>query len=115
MNKECMLQLADYLDALPEEKFDMDNWCGTACCIAGHAQKLFKARHRPSDPQTFPSDGWLGGASLFSGVAWPAMRALGLSEAEAETLFLGDWFDGIDKITKAEAVAHLRSLVAGEQ
>jgi hypothetical protein len=42
MNKEKLLELADYLDALPPERFDHGTWashdneCGTAACIAGH-------------------------------------------------------------------------------
>ena len=70
MNKERMLQLADYIENLPSNKFDMNYWisyktknelgawvlfkgryeldetfmdpldCGTACCIAGWATAI---------------------------------------------------------------------------
>jgi hypothetical protein len=42
MNKERLEQLAAHIEALPPEKFDMSKWCGTPCCIGGHAEKLFK-------------------------------------------------------------------------
>ena len=57
MNKERMLQLADFLENLPEEKFNMETWaysssgktgefvdpnnCNTTCCIAGWTVALF--------------------------------------------------------------------------
>lgn len=44
MNKKRLLKLADYLDTVRLEKFDMNNWgikeefsCGTAACALGHA------------------------------------------------------------------------------
>lgn len=44
MNKERLRKLAQRLDKTPREKFDMRTWCGTKCCIAGHA--LIMARQR---------------------------------------------------------------------
>lgn len=44
MNRERLLRLADHLDTLPAESFDMGHWgvlnprgCGTVCCALGHA------------------------------------------------------------------------------
>ncbi len=38
MNKEAIIKHAEFLEALPREKFDMDTWadsCGTVACIGG--------------------------------------------------------------------------------
>lgn len=35
LNTQEILALADHIEALPPEKFDMNRWCGTAACIAG--------------------------------------------------------------------------------
>ena len=45
MNQERMLRLADHLDAIPKDQFDMCHFCGTACCLAGHAVILFVGRN----------------------------------------------------------------------
>jgi hypothetical protein len=39
MNIDLMLKVADYIEANPDE-YDQRNWCGTECCIAGHAVAL---------------------------------------------------------------------------
>lgn len=106
MNKERVLQLADYIEALPEEKFDMAIWCGTACCMAGHAKRLFKARPRSTD-ELHGEERDVSGRVFF-----PAQRALGLSVEDADILFLGMWSKNGVCASKSEAVAHLRSLAA---
>lgn len=38
MNKERLLKLADFLDTVPAEKFDLRTWqCGTTACAVGWA------------------------------------------------------------------------------
>jgi hypothetical protein len=39
MNVELMLQVADAIEAHPET-YNQREWCGTTCCIAGHALAL---------------------------------------------------------------------------
>ena len=39
MNKEPAYRALDYIKSHPE-KWDQDNYCGTACCIAGHVVLL---------------------------------------------------------------------------
>jgi hypothetical protein len=39
MNVELMLQVADVIEAHPEI-YNQREWCGTTCCIAGHALAL---------------------------------------------------------------------------
>jgi len=41
-------RLIDHLRDLPLERFDMSEWCGTACCIAGHAYELGIIQVNPS-------------------------------------------------------------------
>tara|TARA_R110002153_G_scaffold274298_2_gene448221 strand:- start:36546 stop:36908 length:363 start_codon:yes stop_codon:yes gene_type:complete len=41
MNPKRILQLADYLEALPEDEFNMRRWvCGTTACIGGHCERM---------------------------------------------------------------------------
>lgn len=62
MNKERLELLADHLEKLPREKFDMQEWCGTACCIAGHAVALahIAVVHPESSQTAYAAQEWLG-------------------------------------------------------
>jgi hypothetical protein len=40
MNLKPLLEVADRIEKHPET-FDMANWCGTACCVAGHLVQAF--------------------------------------------------------------------------
>lgn len=51
MNKDRLLKLADFLDTVPDDRFDMHTWasggfepeaCGTVACAAGWACTIFK-------------------------------------------------------------------------
>ena len=44
MNKERLRKLAQHLDKMAPEKFDMGTWCGMPCCIGAHAQRLFRLK-----------------------------------------------------------------------
>ena len=49
------LELADFIEKQPDEKFDMSDWgkpwCGTPGCIAGYAAALWpEFRHAPHYP-----------------------------------------------------------------
>jgi len=44
-------KLAEYLDKVPQDKFDMSEWyvetpCGTKACVLGHASVLFPSRFK---------------------------------------------------------------------
>ena len=102
MNKERLEQLADHLEKLPPEKFSMDLWCGTTCCIAGHTNLLFNADHDFSD--------------LPSSAASLAQEALGIDHDQGAWLFWAEW-EGVRDLTeipKADAVAAVRHLASGE-
>lgn len=60
MNKERLELLADHIEKLPPEKFDMWQWCGTACCVAGHAISLAGIRPRHKDETPGLAQKWLG-------------------------------------------------------
>jgi len=41
VNTQRILELADYIQAQPEENFDMGHWrCGTVACIGGHCEVM---------------------------------------------------------------------------
>jgi hypothetical protein len=44
MNVEMMLKVADYIEQHPEQ-YNQSEWCGTECCIAGHALALHYCRN----------------------------------------------------------------------
>ena len=80
MNTKRALKLAQVLESLDEEQFDMGTWrqsasCGTVGCIAGWAVELFaKERHVPGGPSV---------GSL-------ADHALDISALVASALFMPD-------------------------
>ena len=101
LNVENAEKLLDHLRLAPDDKFDMGKWlghngtatdrigdvigcemehiyefgCGTSACLAGHAVAV--AAH----------DGWRYGTR----VAYAARDWLGLSGADADLLFYGNW------------------------
>jgi hypothetical protein len=58
MNKERLEKLAAHIEKLPREKFDMDQLCGTPCCIAGYVMKITKNSTRGG--VLHPAADWLG-------------------------------------------------------
>ena len=101
MNKTLLLKVKAAILAKPE-RFDMDNWCGTSHCIAGHAAviagwlkpnaayEFLRRSWTPSanakaddcDPDVVASDG--------SHSAEPFARLLRLDEDQAERLFYSE-------------------------
>ena len=91
MNKERILAVADAIEAHPQE-FTMVDWCGTACCIAGWAMKMYA----PEKETWYLND---------------AAEVLGLGVKEANSLFLADWTEKLlVEITAAETATYLREL-----
>lgn len=120
MNKERLEQVEQWLLAgAPERRFDMgrlvevpagqkDNWCGTACCIAGYVyQQNVKFDPTKHDRHFYG----------FWEVDDLATKALGLSEGVAKKLFYmedsqgyqydGDW----DQVTAADAAKAVRNVI----
>ena len=124
MNVERIRQLADHIEGLerytdiysasPEEMrkrempegFNMCDWiskadCGTVGCIAGHAACLF----REQDDRT---------SSTYYGIKSEAKRALGISERQAQNLFVPNMLTcSLACITPAMAAQTLRLVADG--
>lgn len=120
-NKTNIRKLIKLLESLPDEKFDMREWCnkkscGTVACIAGWASTLM--------------DGYEFGAEKDAEYGWDEMLIFhneasidptessdfkiwfGMTESELESLFYGKWSDKHrSEITKQEAVEHLKTLI----
>ena len=116
MNVERLTVLRDFIEKLPQEKFDMEDWvqhftgaagCNTVGCIAGWAQIIFHIESfreqkenetvydYTRERQSFYVD-FVGGE-------------LGLAHDEAKKLFMPD---DLSERTKAEAVEVLTNLIA---
>ena len=48
MDRARVLEAAALHDALPPEKFDLHQWCGTACCVAGNIARAHDPDYCPS-------------------------------------------------------------------
>lgn len=100
MNIEAFQRLRDHLAAQPDERWDMRLYCGTACCIAGHACEM-----NDKKPSSNAMSYWL------------ASDILGLCEShdglEASHVFAGHWTTKpIEKITRRDALRYLDRAIA---
>lgn len=99
-NTELFERIADEIEFFPES-YDQQSWgtiiegakakqtaCGTAFCIAGHASHL--TGWLPQHPQEWDNVIRPKGDTYLE-VSEVARRELGLTQAEAEFLFDGDW------------------------
>lgn len=99
MNKERMMELANFLERLPEKQFDMQVWvkdlrndldafhkeeydygsCNTVCCIAGWAVGLFNGTGfvKPNNKRDYAEET----------IVQEATRLLGLTRGQAVNLF----------------------------
>lgn len=79
------------------------NPCGTAACIAGEATILYIKEFKESKDELFGSYSFFECASKF----------MGLSNDQANWLFLGRWFrhGELDDITKREAACAIQYLI----
>lgn len=93
MNTQRILQLADHIEALPSEQFNMEL---PSCCICGHARSLFACE--PDDSRH----------AEISPTASAAAQALDIPPELAEEIFYKFTIE-----TKEQAAAFLRNLAAG--
>lgn len=102
MNKAKMEKLRDTVVLCDDSKFNMLHWCGTACCLAGHTllmedidpEEIFNARLNSFD------------------VEIKAAMILDLDPAASNHFFVGMWYEeGLDKITRTEAVVYLNNVL----
>lgn len=100
MNRERLRKLAQRLDKTPREKFTMTTWCGSRCCIAGHA--LIMAR-KPRDP------------FFWVDVRYAAADYLGLDYHTADILMTPDMnpgsVDAIEGSAPKQAAKVIRNLI----
>lgn len=80
MNVKLLKQVRDYIIAHPDS-YNQGSWCGTKCCIAGHAAVLSGKVSREAVD-----------AEALSAVVDGAQSALRLSALQADRLFM-DWPD----------------------
>jgi len=73
MNKERLAKLANRLSRIEPEKFNMNLWCGSACCIAGHTYALF-SEERPSERWSEVVEGAEKILKLDPTQSWPLMH-----------------------------------------
>lgn len=109
MNVERILQLADFIEKLPPERFDITLWiyaprclasyeeliqdCGTCACIGGWTQILFNAPYESTLEYSHS-----------------AFELLGLTEPEAERLFCPPDFHDSSLYPQDRVVRTLRRL-----
>ena len=101
MNTERILELADLIEQLPEEKYDQTTWkhdCGSPACIAGWT--VFKFHEYPDELEAMPGDE----------VTITAKCLLGLDWDTAENLFKANPLGSVFDVTTTEAAACLRHL-----
>jgi hypothetical protein len=120
LQRKRLRELAKHLRR--SRTFDMENYCGTSCCIAGKAVLLYGddeevkafryAITHGEDANTY----WDGPSGTFKemrgqSVASVAQRVLGLTPIQADILFLGHFTtNDLDAITKKEAAAACEEL-----
>lgn len=109
MNTERLLVLADYLEKLPEERFNISYWqmvaCGSIACALGHACYIPAFQEAglklwQGVPRYKIDSGITAGASFF-----------GISRNKASELFLSAGYPASTKITAKTVAEKIRRLV----
>lgn len=109
MNKERMLQLADFIEnTVTDQRFSMAHFgdnCETTHCIGGWVNVLFTGKaYDPSwAEEDFPGEG------SWAGAARKAQQLLDLSDSQANDLFF-DWpdnrmYDRLDAVRRIREMA----------
>jgi hypothetical protein len=132
VNKKNVKRLIKHLEAIPSRRFDQDTFCGSACCVAGHAAILdmadkgfqvvvpAKSVLRTSDSTSADDYLWFSNgvkleALSTDDVALRGRRYLGLRVSEADALFRhgGDPHPETDAIarTRRDKIAELEALL----
>lgn len=120
MNTERLLRLAEHIESLPAEQFDMETWgqqseCGTVCCAFGHACSVPEFRAAGLELLwKDESDGTRSAVPFFCGLAgfYAAREFFGISRQQAEYLFCdADYED--DAPTAPVVAARIRELAKG--
>lgn len=103
MNLDNWIRLREHLAAQPDEAWCFVSFCGTACCLAGHACLMegMKLRHSDEIKQI---------AAEILGIDWDddAMNVGPISEH----VFYGRWQPVQSSLTKDEALSYLDKAIA---
>lgn len=122
MFKERLLKLAELLDSVKDEEFNINRWrssCGTVACAIGHAagDKYFQDLGLSFIPPcSYPtgqySEGYVPYYDGFSGIEASA-RLFGITIEDAEYLFLGRSYDLFltGKVKPSDVAQRLRNYV----
>ena len=83
-----LTEMIDILRATPRKKYHQGDWCGTACCMAGHALFHFGTKKE----RDYMTRGFNFQLKIGEGHDVPerARELLGLSQDEANALFASD-------------------------
>ncbi len=114
MNAERLLRLADHLDTVPPELFDLAHWgsrvpCGTVCCAVGHAC-LMPEFQAAGFRAVWDEDGF---EPEFSGLTdWDATELFfGIGHVTALCLFSAQSYPVGAPATAAQVAARIRAFV----
>lgn len=114
MHKERLTKLAELMDGLKPEQFDIGDWvslykggeadCGTVACACGWAAitPWFKQQGLSLDGGTPTFDGWHGLSA--------AAEFFGLDRYDAERLFLGFGYDS-EPVEPSDVALAIRTLI----
>jgi hypothetical protein len=106
MHKERLLRLADLLDIVPADQFNLSHWkCGTTACAVGWACTIpeFQAEglHLTDNDPVFGDF-----------ASWPAVRMFfELDKQDANHLFFVWDYPNRNRTTPAEVATRIRELV----
>lgn len=109
MNKDRLRKLADHLDTVAPEKFDLSNWsCGTTACAVGHACTMpeFQMEGLSTSLNT-----WGRFPKYLEYDSWDAVEAFfDLTHHQARYMF-ADWCYPSDEQSPSHVAARVRSMV----
>lgn len=113
-----LLRLADHLEAVPPERFNLGEWeseCGTVACAIGHACRI--PEFQAAGLALLPGDQWDEPYPAFGDYAGfnAAASFFGIEDLDALHLFDPDEYEDDDATQASAVVARIRAFVAGQE
>ena len=107
MNKKRLLRVAKLIEDNPDT-YDQSEWCGTQCCVAGHAvwEYCTNAERALINTAIIQTEDtyWKPAFPFEKGTKAYAQEILDLTESEADDLFLNGSWTGITAKSAAKAI-----------
>jgi hypothetical protein len=100
VNKPLLNKIATFIETHPRQ-YNQGNWCGTACCIAGHALVLGGMVSRKDIVDAGPDSYYVGDLEVQD----TAAELLGLASNQTYELFAGNWMGQLFELPTREARA----------